>query len=298
MPATAWPILAPDVDSILAAEADPIGAVARGEVAALVVRQAFPAAECERLVRFLVGEGLLFDRDDPRIEAKAIPSALTNRLSQKGLNPQESQRRRIDIGSSLGYLGDDKERFLAHSAETHALFDRLFADRPDPIRTIYDHLRRLAPGKHVVTAYEPDGREYGPAIFRAHYGGYTYGPHFDSVRNREKRTEYAVNRFERQLAGVLCVQNATLGGDSAQGTVHRQFWRPEIDEHLLSGRFPEYAAAHGVDKVRIELEPGDLYFFNVGMIHEVPGVPGDLPRIVLATFIGWSEDDPEVMVWS
>ncbi|MEX0715256.1 MAG: hypothetical protein WD066_01645 [Planctomycetaceae bacterium] len=296
--ATAWPILSPDVESILAAEPDPIAAVARGEVAALVVRQAFPADDCARLVRRFVDDGLLYDSDDPRIDQKAIPSALVNRHSQKGLNPQESKRRRIDIGSSLGYLGDDKENFLAHSAGTHVLFERLFADHPDPVRTIYDHLRKLSPGKNVVTAYEPDGRKYGPAIFRAHYGGYTYGPHFDSVRNREQRTQYAVNRFERQLAGVLCLQNATLEGTSAQGILHRQFWRLELDEHLLSMTFSKYAEANGVENVRIELEAGDLYFFNVGMIHEVPGVPGNLPRIVLATFIGWSEADPEVMVWS
>jgi hypothetical protein len=50
--------------------------------------------------------------------------------------------------------------------------------------------------------------------------------------------------------------------------------------------------------VRVELEPGDLYFFNTGMIHEVPGVDGELPRVVLATFIGYSADEPDVMVWS
>lgn len=299
MPATTeWPILAPDAESILAATPDPIAEVARGNVAALVVRQAFPAAECASLVRFLIDEGLLFENDDPRIDEKAIPGAMANRHSQRGLNPQESRRRRIDIGSSLGYLGDDSERFFAHSAETLALFDRLFADRPNPIRAIYDSLQQFAPGKRVVTAYEPDGRQYGPAIFRAHYGGYTYGPHFDSVRLREKRSAYAVNRFERQLAGVLCIQNATLNGASAQGIVYRQFWQPELDEYLLNMTYSDYAAAQGIDNVRVELEPGDLYFFNVGQIHEVPGVPGDLPRIVLATFIGWSEDDPEVMVWS
>ena len=43
---------------------------------------------------------------------------------------------------------------------------------------------------------------------------------------------------------------------------------------------------------------GDLYFFNTRLIHEVPGLPGELPRVVLATFIGYSQDRDEVFVWS
>ena len=46
------------------------------------------------------------------------------------------------------------------------------------------------------------------------------------------------------------------------------------------------------------LEQGDLCFFNTRLIHEVPAVEGDLPRIVLPTFIAYSPDDPEVYVWS
>jgi hypothetical protein len=46
------------------------------------------------------------------------------------------------------------------------------------------------------------------------------------------------------------------------------------------------------------LDPGDLYFFNTGCIHEVPGVAGEDARIVLATFIGYSSDRNEIFVWS
>src|SRR4029453_10999231 len=86
-------------------------------------------------------------------------------------------RRRIDIGTSLGYRGSDPEGFFAHAAQTQQLFARLF---PGP------------PG--------PGGRPYGPATIRAHYGGYTSPPHFDSVRLREKREGYAVHRFAHQFA--------------------------------------------------------------------------------------------------
>jgi len=50
--------------------------------------------------------------------------------------------------------------------------------------------------------------------------------------------------------------------------------------------------------VEVVLQPGDLYFFNTRSIHEVPGVAGELPRVVLATFIGYSPDRAEIFVWS
>jgi len=301
-----WPILQPDVPSILAEEPQPMQRLARGDVAAVLLRQAFPADECRRLVQHLIEEELMFAADDPRISRAALKNAVVGKYLGRGVNPDDSPRKRIDIGASLGNLGDDPEAFFQKAAETHELFDRLFADRPNPIRTIYDTLQSLCPGKRVATACEPDGRRYGPAIFRIHYGGFTYGPHFDSVRLREKRTGYAVHRFERQFAGVLCIQNSTHPGEprgvsprvSAQGIVHRQFWNEEVDTVLKAGRFHDYAAENSIPSRRIELQPGDLYFFNTGMIHEVPGVPGEQPRVVLATFIGYSEDDPDVMVWS
>lgn len=299
MPAAAdWPLLAPDVETILAAEPQPMQRLADGDVAAIVVRQAFPADECRRLVQRLIDEKLMYAADDPRVREKALKNEVVGKYLGRAVNPDASRRKRIDVGASLGNFGHDRDEFFRQSAEAHALFDRLFAQRPDPIRAIYDTLQRLSPGKSVTTAYEPDGSRYGPAIFRIHYGGFTYGPHFDSVRNREKRSDYAVYRFERQFAGVLCVQNATLKGVSAQGIVHRQFWNEEVDAVLKAGRFHDYAAERAIPSVRVDLEPGDLYFFNTGMIHEVPGVPGEQPRVVLATFIGWSADDAEVMVWS
>lgn len=298
MATTTWKSLEPDVASILAECPDPIASLSVGEIPAIAVRQAFPAAECADLVRFLIGRELMYEDGDPRIEERAIPVDRADRYTRQGLNPKSTPRRRIDIGTSLGNLGDDKETFLQHSAETHALFAELFADRPNPVAVIYDVLQQLAAGKRVVNAHEPDGRPYGPAIFRVHYGGYTYGPHFDSVRNREQRTNYAVYKYATQLAGVLCVQNATLDGVSAQGIIHRQFWTPDVDPHIKGSTFHEFAAEHAVEYAQIDLEPGDLYFFNTGMIHEVPGVPGPHPRIVLATFLGYSPDEEEIMVWS
>ena len=191
-----------------------------------------------------------------------------------------------------------EKRFSHICEETHALFNRLFDDGNDPIQLMYESLAALSCDKSVMTAQEPDGRRYGPAIIRAHYGGYTYAPHFDSVRLREKRADYAVHQFDHQFAGVLVLQNTHLADRTAQCRLHRCLWNEGVDPHLKAGTFHEYAAEQNVPSVEVVLEPGDLYFFNTRCIHEVPGVAGDLPRIVLATFIGYSSDREEIFVWS
>jgi hypothetical protein len=272
-----WQPTAPDVAAAFAAHGDPLGALARTETPAILLRQVYNRAACAGLVERFVARGLM---RDPR------------------LDDSEDQRKRIDIGTSLGNKGSDKEVFLAHAEETHALFATLFAGFVDPVRTIYDHLQQLAPDKEVKTAREKDGRLYGPAIFRVHYESQVYRPHIDHVVLREKRFAYEVSRFTHQFAGVLCVQNADARGKGVQAVLHRCLWTEEVQPHIAEGTFHEYAQTKGIERYQVELDPGDLYFFNTRLIHEVPAVEGDQPRVVLAVFIGYAEDDGEVYVWS
>jgi hypothetical protein len=303
---TPWQLVEPDLETALRAHERPLDALAAAEVPAVVLRGAYPPAMCQRLYERLLAEGLLYDPAGPVPEhflEASIPEGYY-REGRTGVARGAWQerlaagRRRLDVGTSLGYRGSDPEDFFAHAAQTHRLFERLFAGLPDPVRLLYDQLRDLSRGKRVVTAHEPDGRRYGPAIIRAHYGGYSYAPHFDSVRLREKREGYAVHRFEHQLAGVLVLRNSEREGQAAQCVLHRCLWQPEVQPHLDAGTFHDYAARRGLPSVQVRLEPGDLYFFSTRLIHEVPGVDGVEPRVVLASFIGYSPDREDIFVWS
>ena len=163
---------------------------------------------------------------------------------------------------------------------------------------IYEYLQKLAPKNEVKVAREPDGRLYGPAIFRVHYDGHTYKPHIDHVVLRENRVDFEVYRFTHQFAGVLCLQNADASGPGTQSVLHRCVWSEEIQPHIENETFHEYAKDNNVENCQVDLVPGDLYFFNTRCIHEVPAVQGDSPRAVLAVFIGYSEEDDEIYVWS
>jgi ADP-ribose pyrophosphatase YjhB (NUDIX family) len=279
MPATNdWTPAGPDLKAVLARYPDPLRALSEAQMPAIILRRAFDPEQCRGLIRRLIERGLMPDGEEH---------------ARSG-----DKRTRIDIGTSLGNRGADREAFLQHAQESQALFATLFEGFDNPVRTIYDSLAALAIGKDVRVAREPDGRLYGPAIFRIHYGGHTYVPHIDHVVLREKRFDYTVSRFPNQFAGVICFQNASHAGESTQATLHRCLWTPEVQPHIAAHTFHEYAAEHGIENYRVELEPGDLYFFNTRCIHEVPAVQGRDPRIVLATFIGYSPEEPVVDVWS
>lgn len=274
-----WTPVGPDIESVFVHDPDPLHALSEARVPAILLRQAYAPTQCHGLIRRFIERGLMRDPDDPMAAA-------------------QDPRTRIDIGTSLGNRGADKEAFLEHAIGTHDLFSTLFDGFENPVKIIYDALSALAVGKQVKVAHEPDGRLYGPAIFRVHYGGHTYRPHIDHVVLREKRSQYAVSRFQHQFAGVLCVQNDSPDGASTQAILHRCLWTPEIQPYIEAGTFHEYAAEHRIDHYRVDLVQGDLYFFNTRCIHEVPAVQGRSPRIVLATFIGYSPDDDDVYVWS
>ncbi|MFP6611253.1 MAG: hypothetical protein VB835_02995 [Pirellulales bacterium] len=301
---SAWTIVEPDLNAVFARSGQPLDDLAGGAIPAIVLRNVVSEDDCRALVGHLIAEDLLYDPRQP-VPAKFLDEAIPEGYFREGSQPAyawksktATGRTRIDIGSSLGYRGSDKEAFLTHAEETHMLFNRLLAKDNNPVRVLYDKLEKLSINKRAVTAYEPDGRQYGPAIIRAHYGGYTYQPHFDSVRLREKRADYAVHDFDHQFAGVLVLQNTHLDDQTAQCVLHRCLWQPEVDPYLKVGSFHDYARDNHIENVEVVLQPGDLYFFNTRLIHEVPGVAGELPRIVLATFIGYSRGRNEIFVWS
>lgn len=272
-----WTAAAPDLDEVLAAYIDPLLSLSKADIPAIILREAYDPAQCGQLLQRFMDWGLIRSTAD------------TN---------SADKRTRIDIGSSLNNLGDDKEHFLSHAAATHDLFRVLFTGYDDPVKTMYDALSQLAVGKTVKVAEEPDGRQYGPAIFRIHYETHSYKPHIDHVSLREKRFNYAASRFTHQFAGILCLQNASQQGRSAQTILHQCIWTDEIQPYIANETFPDYAAQNNVGNYRVELAPGDMYFFNTRCIHEIPALEGDDPRAVLAVFIGYSEEDDEVFVWA
>tara|TARA_Y100000588_G_scaffold337721_3_gene379362 strand:+ start:2068 stop:2901 length:834 start_codon:yes stop_codon:yes gene_type:complete len=273
---TAWSPVEGTIDEILEQVSDPLEAMRNSEIPCVIIRNAFPSAHCEALMERFYERGHLYD---PR------------EVGERTLH-------RVDIGTSLGKHANDPEAFYAHSQGTHELFNTLFEGYEDPVATLYESLQRLIPEKQVMVARDPDGRLYGPSIFRTYHYGAGHTPHYDSVSKRSKRYNFSVSRFRHQYAAVMCFQNSEQRGDTGEGVLYRAPMCPDFEKPLTEKRFREYAEETGIERVQVHLEPGDLYFFYSETIHEVPFIEGKKPRCVLASFIGYSEDDPEVYLWS
>ena len=277
----AWtPAEAHNTTALLHSLPHPITALADGDIPSVVLRGAYPPDHCRGLMRRFEERGYF----DP---------ATVGQASQLSGGPY------LDLGTSLGRVGADPDAFFAHAARTHELFATLFEGFTDPVRTMYAALSDMAEGKVVQTAREPDGRLYGPAIFRMYHAAEGHRPHYDSVAKRSRPGyEYAVGDFQRQFAGVLCLQT----GDEASADepfIYRCWGtQPHIEEVLREDRFAEYAAEHHIPRVQVRLTPGDLYFFCTENIHEVERLTRQRRRVVLAFFFAMSADKPEIFVWS
>ena len=274
----AWTPAEGSLQEILKRYPRPLNALVSGEVPAIVLRQAFNLDHCVGLIERLYERGLVYD---PR------PTE----------NSEESNRP-VYVGPAFVRYNADPDKLFAYAADTHELFKTLFKGYDDPVKTFYEMLSGLAPDKRVMTAREPDGRLYGPAVFRAYYADRGHGPHFDSVAKRQKLFHYQVARFQYQLAGVMCFQNSEKKDESGEPFLYNCPWTPAVGEYISAGTFSQYVAEQGIPRTQIQLEPGDLYFFFSENIHEVPPVMGEKPRIVLAAFFGMSPDDEEIFVWS
>ena len=308
-PASPWQPAESTLTAICQQFRRPLDALAQGDIPAILLREFVDPAACRQLVARCISEKLLYDPENPispELDRVSIPEGHyregTNKAWAKAWGKEDpgggTASRRIDIGTSLGYRGSDQDEFFAHSRSTTQLLERLFSGMTNLVDVVYSALEGLSVDKHVMTARESDGRTYGPAIIRAHYGGYEYKPHFDSVRNRENRTNYSVYDFTHQFAGVVLLQNAISDQAVPQTRIHRCFWEPELTPHLQGNTFHQYAERNKIESCDISLGPGDLYFFNTGCIHEVPGIAATDARIVMAVFIGYSPERQEIYVWS
>lgn len=289
-----WSPLDPSIRDALQKCDNPIGELAKGNVPAIILRRAYPQKDCQQLVQ------RFYERD----LALGLPKP-GDKIEGRG------KVERVDVGTSLHTFAREPDRFFDSARQTHKLFEHLFDGLVHPVKTLYSAISSLAPGKQAVTAYEPDGRRYGPAIFRCHMPYWGYAPHFDSVRRREKRTGYAVHRFQHQLAGILLLQSAELTPENSCQSI---LYRVEVgatpkgqDQTGISvdtfnsmdpDAFRAYVSRENIPHYQMVLEPGDMYFFNSEFVHEVPMFTGNQPRINMATFFGYSPAEQEIFVWS
>ena len=209
-----------------AAVGDQLLRMGRGEVPAIVLRNAYSAAECQEVLSRLEAADQFpdtfasrltsLDGDRQPVDVPAsgpLVEAPIVRGTMQGAH-RNPNAVRWDIGTSLGNLGADPEAFFADADRTHGLFSDVFGPMGDrgPLKLMHDGLTALSGGtKRAMCAESVEGRRYGPGIFRSYRPGGAHGAHFDSVRYREQRTNYSVYDFEVQFADSAAPKPRSIG---------------------------------------------------------------------------------------
>ena len=334
---SSWrPIVCHAVADCLTQHADPLGALGRGEIPALVLRG---------WLKSEARQGIL-----ERLKTRSATwSVVGNAFANFG----------AALSSHLGKRWPP-ERYAATAARYAQLFREL--DLLAPVSAVHGALAALARHRQVGVGMDlsTNGSFSPGGIFRQNFNNNSFQMHLDSLHSHElaqrsrcseRRTRllgrstsaapYAdLFRFEQQLS-VCCllpsscpkfpVHHAVLSHRHRVTPCRRCLWRqallllqrsevstPELT--LYDFELQQLHAAcelqlHEVTthnavldnrsrhKIRrshrscaLEVEEGDVYVFNANRLHEVHRIGGATRRITLGTFAGLSDD--EVRIWS
>jgi hypothetical protein len=192
--------------------------------------------------------------------------------------------------------------YLDESAE---IADYLAAvlDVPNaPSRWLRESLaRRLADEGVTFRLAEKDGRPACQALIRhwASSGDFALHPHEDESQCREPRQ--ADFEIQRALRHHVCAVNMCLENGDGGRLV---YWNviPDDESKTRLGLYdagspypPE--ALDGIEAIRLEVRPGDVYVFNGRHVHGVEASAGGGKRTTLAFNMGFI-DDRTVATWT
>ena len=313
--ATWTPLESDSASGLLAINPDPLGALSRGEVPAVIIRGALPDRERQQVLERLVGQEM----------SKARKYWIRTRSP---LPPHHVTY--ADFGANLAAhlnKGKTPAEYTSSVARAMHLYDR--HDLQRPIHVLHESLRSIRADRHRVSTAVDQGtnRSFGPGIFRQHLNGGSFALHLDSLRahlfsHREcSGTEYRrgsdgetpaaaayedVYRFERQLAALLLLQRSELPGAELSVydydvdrllndcTVHVQPSAHNV--HVVNGSAQLLGPLSAQRASHLHIDAGDFYVINVNRLHVVHPVYGTKSRVSLGSFVGHSSS--ELKIWS
>jgi carrier-protein-independent halogenase WelO5-like protein len=198
----------------------------------------------------------------------------------------------------LGRLGitqyehyEDKDAYLAASADANARRSAVLAPLPDPVDKVVDAFDQAWPGK--VGPAEEDGRPYFFGIYRRGGAG---GVKIHADWGPRDGEGWAIEQITGQLAWNLFFSSPASGGELI---VYDSPWEPHFEEHA-GQRFSDYDPKLFESSRRVEVPPtpGALIIFNSRNAHAVASAATNgEARIAVGSFIGVTEDG-DLAFWS
>jgi len=305
-------------------EPEPMRAVVEGRASSVIVRGVMSPEACDAAIKRLSERELLLTEGGSCTAGAAAMQYPFRRLP--GLT---------DVGVTIHGL--DSADWQEAALRQNQLFSDLFADMPsdlpNPIERLHSVLNELArgSGKHVVPPEDMAGGVAGTtAIFRAHPPGpgSRFAPHFDGFQQGKFTPSGHADRPFRVmdpsysshavLSAVMVLQSAQEDGeeeDALNPATDSQLFDISLDElALVESDDLLTAGSHWIgvhfgptfqdfaDRVRARrfsprLRAGDMYLFSASRVHELFEVQGARCRVVVASFMSWSDALDEVLLF-
>lgn len=324
----AWvPLIGRSTADIFEQHSDPLAALQRADIPAIVVRNLIDEAEAQELSARLMRTN--FHVENPtystmgpdlhkflQVATRWTPGRFTQRiadaLTSDYLHQSASHARKLEIDG----LSRPVEKL-------HRTLAQLHAREPDG----------------AVVERRVNGSMLSPGIFRRQLKGNHFTPHADTLHSakwkgtcRNAKSSPSdrlyghmftpMSKFEQQFSAVFVLQPSIA--NSTQGHVHARRqgsssslhlfdadWRElmkDCDRHPaaisydVGVRFLEWERhrpqlQQAVRSYNLSAGAGDFYIFNSNRVHEVmPILEDGLPRVTFGTFVGYSAT--ELAVWS
>lgn len=307
----AWlPIEGRTVQDIYKISPDPLGALSRGEVPAVILRGALSGDEVRSVLDRLLGKA-----QHQWIKSRKKPGAAVTYA---------------DLGANLaGHLDKGKSPAQYIRSVTRAMNTFARHGLLDPIAALHRALSSLASGRKVAVGVDvATNKSFSPGIFRQSMNGGSFTLHLDSLHAdrftaracgaQGRRAEMPpvlgpsahefqdLYRFKRQLAALLLLRRSENPGPELSAydyPVDKLLGNCEVDIRPTAHNV-HVANTSRIEEVRrlltresqLHIEAGDVYVINVNRLHMVHPILGTKSRVSLGTFLGCSES--EVRIWS
>ncbi|MFD7979008.1 ATP-grasp domain-containing protein [Streptomyces sp. NPDC059071] len=147
-----------------------------------------------------------------------------------------------------------------------------------------------------------DGREAGTALLRTWHasGRFALAPHEDEAQCGEPRqADFEIQRIKGRPIGAmnLCLENGSAGRLVVWNTRPDDAVRERLGLEYTGSPYP-LEHLEGIDTLRLDIAPGDVYFFNGAYVHAVePETDPAARRTTLSGILGFI-DDETVVSWT
>lgn len=206
----------------------------------------------------------------------------------------ESKKKILNhIGPFLMSYTTNKTEYFIQAQKTQKNFSRIFSEKDNPTRRIFNMLKMVFPESKINLANEY-GKKFSPFVIRIHELGKSIPIHKDHVGYEGK--EYSISNIDYQLSCVLHLQESEKGGNLI---IYNKNWK-KTDEKYRNIEFGYSEEVVNSEKsCRISnLESGDLVLINPIQYHEVTKIQGPTPRITLGMFLGFSNYERKIISWA